>query len=51
MATGAPGRVPGPPAHGLIEAADLVVDTAAAAPDEVAGRIASALPGLGLRQA
>jgi chloramphenicol 3-O-phosphotransferase len=35
----------------LIEAADLVVDTAAAAPEEVAGRIASALPGLGPRQA
>jgi hypothetical protein len=32
----------------LIEAADLVVDTAAAAPDEVASRVASALPGPGL---
>jgi hypothetical protein len=29
----------------LVEAADLVVDTAAAAPDEVAGQVASALPG------
>jgi hypothetical protein len=31
----------------LCQAADLVVDTAAAGPDEVAGRVASALPGLG----
>ena len=31
----------------LCQAADLVVDTAAAAPDEVANRVASALPGLG----
>lgn len=30
----------------LCQAADLVVDTAAAAPDEVAGRVASALPSL-----
>ena len=30
----------------LCQAADLVVDTAAAAPDEVANRVASALPGL-----
>jgi chloramphenicol 3-O-phosphotransferase len=35
----------------LIEAADLVVDTAAAAPDEVANRVAGALPERGLRQA
>ena len=32
----------------LIEAADLVVDTAVLTPDEVASRVASALPGLGL---